>query len=473
MTNLRWNISAVLTILFVCAVPAAHSTDILSQIHPYITITEEYSDNINLTKNSKAGMLNPDLTRLDKKEDFMTTVRPGIKFSNMDAQSGVDLDASAGYVFYAHNENLDYLTANVSASAKYLTSSHFNFYIRNSFIRSDMPREREPFTTGADNKYLLATENQRNVYIRNVVEPTVEYQFGPESRVGVKYRNNYYQDKDVLLTDGSVTNNDSIENYINPFLVFWITKQHGISLDYSYTNGYFKGGRDPMGFRVGYTNLNGHKVGGSYMLRFTPRATAFVKGAYTSQTFNDETIGYMTYSRDYMIYDAAVGLSYMFSPTLTASAEAGYFWMDPRDPQFMKRQDGVSFKADIVQLDARTTYRLSIQGGYTQDFFTSQNLGFRRYYRATGSITHFLERRLSIGCLGSIEYGEMQNEWPNANQLDTIWMAGANIAYTPFKWLRIALDYNYQERLLNRAFDPYEENEYQEHRAMLTFTATY
>lgn len=458
MTNLRWFFSAVLTVLFVCAVPAAHSADILSQIHPYITITEEYSDNINLTKNSKAGLLKPpDLNRLDKKEDFMTTVRPGIKFSNMDAQSGVDLDASAGYVFYAHNENLDYLTANINANARYLTSSHFNFYIRNSFIRSDLPREREPFTQAADNKFLLATENQRNTYIRNVVEPMVEYQFGPESRIGVRYRNNYYQDKDIHNLDGSVIDEDSIENYINPFLTVWFTKQHGISLDYAYTNGRFESGPD----------LNGHRVGGSYMLRFTPRATAFVKGAYTAQTFTYENM------RDYVIYDAAAGLSYMFSPTLTASAEAGYFWMDPRDPRFMNREDGVTFRADIVQLDARTTYRLSIQGGYTQDFFTSQNLGFRKYYRATGSITHFLERRLSIGCLGSIEYGETQNEWPDANALDTIWMAGANIAYTPFQWLRIALEYNYQERLLNRAYDPYEEGEYQEHRAMLSFTATY
>ena len=73
-----------------------------------------------------------------------------------------------------------------------------------------------------------------------------------------------------------------------------------------------------------------------------------------------------------------------------------------------QNNNGVTFKADITQLDARTTYRLSVQGGYTQDVFTSQNLGFRKYYRATGSITHFLDRRLSIGCLGSVERAESE-----------------------------------------------------------------
>lgn len=471
MTHLRWIFSAVLATLIACGVPAAYGADILSQIHPYITISEEYSDNINLTKNSKAGVLNPDLSRLDKKEDFMTTVRPGIRFSNMDAQSGVDLDASAGYVFHAYNENLDYLSADVNLNARYLTSSHFNFYIRNSFIRSDEPREREIFSTAAENRFVLARETQRSIYIRNVVEPTVEYQFGPESRIGVRYRNNYYRDKDLYNIDGTVVNNDSIENYINPFITVWFTKQHGISLDYSYTNGYFASGPD----------LNGHRVGGSYMLRFTPRATAFLKGAYTTQIFRSHSISeYLAYDastglfynifRDYMIYDASVGLSYVFSPTLTASAEVGYYWMNPR---MGDSDEAITFKVDIVQLDAHTTYRLSVQGGYTQDYFTSQNLGFRKYYRATGSITHFLERRLSIGCLGSIEYAPTQNERPLADELDTIWSAGANIAYTPFQWLRIALDYRYQEQMTNRAYDPYEEREYQEHRVILSFTATY
>ena len=436
MITLRRVIFTVTMILSLGAANVAYSADFLSQIHPYLTLSEEYSDNLHLTKH-------------DRKEDFMTTVRPGVRFSNMDEHSGIELDASAGYVFHAHYENLDYLTANVDFNARYMNLYGFNFYLRNSFIRDDDPREREIFSTSADNRYLLGRETERRVYLRNVIEPVVEYQFGRESRAGVRYRNNYYHDKDTHV-GGVAIDNDSVENTVNPFLTVWLTQMHGVSADYSYTNGHFRSQPD----------LNGHRVGGSYMLRFSPRATAFIRGAYTSQLFTEK-------EHNYDIYDAAAGLTYAFSPSLTVSAEAGYFWMNPR---IGENQSGVTFRADLTQLEGRTTYRLGIQGGYTQDYFTSQNLGFRKYYRATGSITHQLERRLSVGLLGSIEYAKTENAPPEPKEKDILWNAGANIAYTPFRWLRIALDYRYQQLSANTYYDL---NEYKEHRVILSATATY
>ena len=163
---------------------------------------------------------------------------------------------------------------------------------------------------------------------------------------------------------------------------------------------------------------------------------------------------------NYAIYESSLGLSYLFSPTLSASAQAGYYWLNPETGS---NKNGVTFQANITQLDARTTYRLSLQGGYTQDFFTSLNLGFRKYYRATGSITHFLDRRLSIGCLGSVERSEY-----DTNDDDTIWGAGANLSYLPLKWLKISLEYAYNQK--NASLDA---NDYKENKGMLTITATY
>lgn len=439
MMALKQVIPVVLVFSCILATPCVYAADTLQQIHPYISVKGEYSDNL-------------DLTYENKKHDFYTTVAPGLKFSNMDAQSGLDLDASAGYVFYSEYDDFNYVTGNVNLNAKYLTGSHFNFYLKNAFIRSDDPREREYFTTTADNKFVLATETQRNTYMRNVVEPTIEYQFGPESRIGLKYRNNLYRAEDVEDVEG----NDSIENYANAFLTAWFNKQHGLSLDYGYTNGYFEG--DP--------DLNGQRVGGAYMLRFTPRATASLKGAYTKQTFTEEDD-----LRDYEIYETSLGIAYLFSPTLTASLEAGYYWMEPRTGE---KQDGVTFKADITQLDVRTSYRLSLQGGYTQDYFTSQNLGFQKYYRATGSVTHFLDRRLSIGCLGSVERTESEPVSLSVSDpelRETILGAGANVSYLPFKWLKFSLEYTYKENNPNHYYE--ESNGYKENRAMLTVIATY
>ncbi|MCK7506641.1 MAG: hypothetical protein MZV70_22965 [Desulfobacterales bacterium] len=87
MMTLHRAILVVTMFLCILTAPHVYAADILKQIHPYIRVTGEYSDNL-------------DLTADNQKKDFYTTITPGIKFSNMDAKSGVNLDASAGYVFY-------------------------------------------------------------------------------------------------------------------------------------------------------------------------------------------------------------------------------------------------------------------------------------------------------------------------------------------------------------------------------------
>jgi len=143
--TLHRTILTIIVFLCILTAPYVYAADILNQIHPYISVSGEYDDNINLTSNNKIN-------------DFTTTIMPGIKFSNMDAKSGIDLDVSAGYVFYDKNPNLNYICGNGSLNAKYMTSEHVNFYLQESYSRSDNPREQEYLTPAADNKYVLSTE---------------------------------------------------------------------------------------------------------------------------------------------------------------------------------------------------------------------------------------------------------------------------------------------------------------------------
>ena len=112
--------------------------------------------------------------------------------------SGVDLDFNLGFVYYAKETQNNYTSANGSLNAKYLTKEHVNFYLRDTVIRSDNPREQEPLTTAAQNQYVLSTQNNRAIYWRNVLAPTIEYQFGPENRLGLNYRNNIYKTQSVI-----------------------------------------------------------------------------------------------------------------------------------------------------------------------------------------------------------------------------------------------------------------------------------
>ena len=418
-------------IMFLGVLPASYvyAADILNQIHPNISVSTEYNDNINLTT---------DDNKVNKKDDFITTVQPGIRFSNMDAKSGIDLDVSAGFVFYDKNTNLNYITGSGSLNAKYMTSEHINFYLRESYLRSENPREQEYFTQAESNRYVLSRSIQRYVYWRNVFAPTVEYQFGSESRIGVNYRHNIYETADPI-------SQNSMENYINPFITYWFNKRNGVYFDYAYTNGDFEALPD----------LNGHKATARYMNRLNQQATVFLEGAYTNRSFAEPIM-------DYNIYEPALGLTYAFSPSLTASAQVGYYWMDQLHTDI--KFSGLTFKADLANRDVKTTYVLSVQGGYTEDYFTAQNLGFQKYYRATGSINHYLERRFSIGCLGSIE----RLEFSDTDRTDTIWGVGASASYQLLKWLTLSLEISH---------NAYESNislyEYTENKGILRLTASY
>ena len=423
MKKTLWFVLAA--VVFYLAQTAPAFAQWLNQIHPYISVKGEYSDNL-------------DLNKTNKREDFYTTITPGVKFSNMTEKSGIDLNAAVGAVLYDKYSEDNYITGNVNLNAKYLTRSHFNFYLRGSYHRSDELREPQFLTDDIDNKQELAELSRRTPYWRTILEPAVEYQFGPESRIGVRYRYNLYNIKGAF-------GEDSIENTVNPYLTWWLTRRHGLSLDYAYTNGHFEVSND----------FNNHKVSAAYLFRVTPKATASLNGGYSRREYTPS--GNDLY---YEIYETAVGLTYAFTQQLTVSGQAGYYWLDSRIGQ---NTNGVNFKGDISHQSAKTLLRLSVQGGYTQDDFTSQNLGFRKYYRATGTVTHFLLQRLSVGIRGSAERVEDEND-----VVDHIWSAGANVSFMPLRWMTLSAGYTYRQ-----ADSDIEINEYKENRGMLTLTLTY
>ncbi len=392
--------------------------------HPYISLEEEYNDNINLTSGNE-------------KDDFITTIRPGLKYSNLDAMSGIDLDYNAGFVFYGKNDNLNYISHNAFLNAKYISKEHINLFLKNSFIRSEDPREREYYTSVEENKYVLSTTTQRDIYWRNVVSPTVEYQFGPQDRIGINYRNNIYR-------INSLTPDNSQEDYINPYLSWKLAQKNEIYLEYGYTIANFKRSSD----------FTGHRANTRYTNSFGPKLSAFGEYTYTTRDFDPPGI-------DYDIHDPSVGLTYAFSPTFNASAQVGYFFKRPETGSSI---DGISYKANVTNRDIKTTYVLSLQGGYNEDYFTSENLGFSRYHRLTGSITHLLDIKTSIGLNGNIERATFNTD----SRKEWIWGIGSTLSYRPLKWLSLSLDISHRSKDSNISI-----NDYMENRAIFKITATY
>lgn len=420
-------IMGVISVLILLETPLIHGLelkDLLSNLHPYITVAQEYSDNVNLSPTHK-------------KSDFITTVNGGLRFSVLTEKNyGIDLNFAAGYVYYARDHKSDYFSPSGTLHAWYKIAPTLNFRVTDYLIRSDAARERNYSSEALEGEYLLSTvREERATYIRNVFSPSLEYRFGRENSFSINYRNNIYENQ-------SRRYEDSKENYINPLLTYWFDIRNGISLGYGLALGDFE--RSP--------DFVGHTAVGRYTHRFNPKTSIFAE--YTQEWRNFESP-----SNDYVIYRPSIGISHAFSPTLSGSAQAGYYW---KNENRGVDSSGPYYNLSLTQQAPKTTYTLSFQGGYTEDYFTAENLGFSKYYRVLGSITHRLMPKMHVGVFSSFESAKRDGE------KDQIWNLGGNASYQILQWLSASLRISHRENHSNN-----DLKDYSEYRGIFSLTASF
>ncbi len=398
-------------ILFVIGIPSlvhADINDFLLKFYPYVTAQEEYSTNI---------LLSPNRFKL---ADYITTANPGLRFFSLQPGAyGIDLDVSGGYIYYKKNSDFSYWNALGRLNSWFALTPKLSFVLRDYFLRSDAAREQQfqnlynaqgqYIGSTQPDQYLLSTvRGVHAIYLRNVIEPSMEYRFGRENLISLLYRNDTYRNRNPQFED-------SMENALNPRLVYWFNIRNGVSLDYRVSLNTYKRSPDQL---VNWVTPR-------YTYRFSPRTSVFGEYHYEHQDFKSPGI-------DYDVHNPSVGIQYQFSPTLVGVAQGGYFWQIPKEG--LKTQ-GPYVNVALTQTTPNTVYTLSAQGGYTEDYLTAQNLGFTKTYGVYGTINHQLTQRLSILLVGS-----GYRVWYSAsNQKDWIWDARIGVSYLVFRWLAVSL----------------------------------
>jgi hypothetical protein len=422
----------------------ADSKDILSHFQVSITVQEEYNSNI-------------DLTSKNKKDDFITTLSPGLKFSTLrrspvtgafrqaptaEEKYGMELDFHPGFVFYAKEHEDNYVSLNGTLNAWYALTQRLQFRLRDNLIRSDEIRETDYSPSAIEGQYLLSRTMKRVPYLRNVFEPSLQYQFGQGDMVTINYQNNVYNIQ-------GRTGEDSVENFVNPKVTYWFDIRNGISLEYGLTLGNFE--RSP--------DLTGHMAAGRYTYRFNPRTSIF--GDYTQVWRDFESPGI-----SYLIYRPSIGAEHAFSRTLSGRLQLGYYWEDPERGSSLAMP---FYDILLTQRGRRTTYTLSFQGGYTEDYFDAENLGFAQYRRAIGRMTHQVLEKIAVGIFSSYEWAKYTESVAGGKKpKDQIWAVGGNASYQISRWLSASLDLTHRENHSNIS-----DRDYSEYRGVLRITAQY
>jgi hypothetical protein len=422
MNWVRWFIS-ILCFIGIPSIVHADLKDILTNFHPYISLEEEFNDNIFLSAHNRV-------------DDFITRIYPGLKFSTKDSNYGIDLDYRLGLVFYAKETNNDFVGHSGTLNAWYTLDRRLTFRVSEYLIRSEEPREQE-YTPGAlPIQYQLGIDRTRSVYLRNVFEPSVQYQFGKEDFVSINYRNNFYDNQSRLFED-------SRENYVNPRLAYWFDIRNGIVLEYGLTLGKFEKSPD----------LIGHMATARYIYRFDPRTSIFGEYLFLNRSFDSPGV-------DYDVHRPTIGIEHAFSPTLSVKAQLGYFWENPKKGS---KESDPYYNISFTERAQKATYTLLFQGGYIEDYFSAQNLGFTKYHRGIGTISHRLKERLTVGLSGSVERAKL-----NSGQRDWIYGIWGNASYQILKWLTLALEVSHREDHSN-----IDTSNYSEYRGIFRATATF
>ena len=414
--------------LFLAAVPSmawADWVDALRKFKPRISVQEEYTSNI-------------DLTSENEREDFITTVSPGLGFSateNRQAKIGLDLDYSLGLVFYAHNSEDNYVSHTGTLNTWYSFGHRWTLRVWDRYIRSQDPVEEYVAIEVQPGVYYPGTQRGRYTYERNIVEPSLTYQFGKEDRLELIYRNNYYETENPV-------GEDSLGHTAIPRLTYWFNIHNGVILEYTYLN-------------VDYDfqpDLTGNRGRGRYTYRFNPKTSIFVDYIYDSIDYDPPGV-------DFYVHNPSVGITHAFTPTLNARLQVGYFW---RDPEEGETTEGLSVDAGITQRTRRLTLDLAVQGGYHYDFFSYETLGFYRYYRGVASLSYQLAQRLSFSLIGTVE----RDEYVDIDRKDWFYRGGPTLSYQPWRWLTASLGGTYGQRESDQ-----DLNDYEEWRAFFRLTA--
>ncbi len=440
-------VSWILLTVFFMGIPSfahADTKEILLKFHPYITAEEEYSTNI---------FLSPNATKMD---DWITTATPGLRFSHTQAGGyGIDLDVSGGYTYYAKNHDFSFWSPEGRLNAWYAVTRSLTFRLRDYLIRSDAARESrfdDAYLYNDQNQYIADTQpgqyvlsTQRGVhaiYLRNVVEPMMEYRFGRENLASLLYRNNIYRNKNPEFED-------STENTINPLLNYWFDIRNGITLEGDLTYGHFEVSQ----------NLKSYEGRARYTHRVNPKLSFFGEYIFLHEDFQN---GEDSENPDDYVHNPSLGMEYKFSPTLTGRLEGGYYWQLVGGDTASR---GPSFNVALLQTGPKISYTLVAEGGYTRDYFTSENLGFEKYYRTYGTFDYRLTPRMDVRLTGSMErvlYGAEDD-----NRKDWIWDGRVTVSYQLFRWLSVALEGRHMESHSN-----VELNSYSEYSGIFRISAT-
>ena len=375
------------------------------------------------------------LTERHEKDDFITTISPGVNLSYEAPTGEINLDYEYRRSFYDDFPELDFSAHRGRAEARKDFAPWFGAEVRETFIRSQDPIE----LTGLEEFERPSIRiGMRNRYIRNIVEPEATFRFGENRSIRFGYRNNILRNKAIDIADQD-------ENAANALLIFRFNISNGIEVFYEHINQEYQKTVPPSVDE----DFDGDEIRGRYTHYFNPRVSAFIEHRYYQRNFDRKSAGVV----DYVVHDPSGGIVLEPYENMRLSAQAGYA---VRDAEGRKDEGAFSGRGDLSASYKHLTVSLYGESGFDEDYLSAERLGFNEFWRAGFSGRYDLLERLWAE--GFFYIG--RDRFVDIDRGDSLWSARGSLNYGILRWLFLSFDYEHNVRDSNIPLESFRDNRY-------------
>ena len=441
------------------------------EIAPNLTLSEEYSTNVNLDEE-------------DEQEAWISVISPGLTFSWLGKTFSSSMTYAPSFVYYDHDESNSTIRHRGVFETEVRPSKYVQVSVSDTFEWTDQALTDQNatgeegglglidqetdfgdtyytntasaqidvsplYTTDFGIQYRHFLREEREPYVSHTASGYQEYRFGPKDRVRASYR---YREIDSRYeeTDDSLRHSPSLN------LDYWFRDHLGLENTGSYT-------------RTTYSGTNGTEsddyqelYGRSRLIRqFSSHFSGSLVYSHTYHYSDEED------DEDYHIYNPAVGIDWDIAQNSYVRTDVGYFYRDVVDEEESSRDDAQGLTADGEIGTAWRVERgaLSLTGstGYDEDYQEAENLGFSVYYQAEATADYQLTEHWGLFAGAEVRQDEYLDQDPARTDREQRYNAGMRYSLT--RWLALTLRNSYRRLNSDR-----EDREYKEYRSTLSLS---
>ena len=417
-----------LALIIILALPSVLGFPIIADaatrktLTPRVSLQEQYDDNIYLEADNEDS-------------DWITLVSPGISLALEGPDTTMNLDYEAGFSFYQDDTDMNSTRHQAQGDWNQRLTPSVMLQASDAFVRSE-----EPLVETAGQIKEIRTE--RSIYYRNDGQASVSCDFGAEDQVTAGYRNRY-------LNDGSSLDEDSQghEGFLG--LDKWFSSHYGIGMTFSYNRGHFEQTHDFDAYQGGLT------------LNYRPRLSRRLYGRYNLLYHDFEPAE----ADDYRIHHGALGLVLTLGYDTDLNLEGGYFVQDYLNGD---QTEGGTFNGGLSTRIKSVSLNLGGSSGYDEDYFSSENLGFYKFRRVSGSVKYLITDSFYAFGTASYSWQEFFGTDTHRDRKDEVWHTSAGLSLSFWQWLTLSLEGTNSKRDSDDPGMDFEDN-----RGLLRLTVSY